>query len=124
MTKAADKTPAQAATAAAAVTHEVTDKATGRKLTLKKPGVLAQYDFIEMLGPSRAANGAYVQMAMPVLYLVAIDGDPVDQPGKFSELRALLQRLDDSGIATIALGIEEKFGAQLTPEQAKAALKK
>lgn len=123
MTKA-QRTPAEEATAAAALTHEVTDKATGRKLTLKKPGVLAQFDFIQMLGAERAANSTYVAMAMPVLYLVAIDGVPVDAPTKYSEFRALVQRIDDSGVATIALGIQEKFGEIMTPEETKAALKK
>lgn len=118
------KTPADEAIAAASVTHEVTDKATGRKLTLKKPGVLAQFDFIQMLGNERAGNATYVQMAMPVLYLVAIDGAAVDAPTKYSEFRALVQRIDDSGVATIALGIAEKFGEQMTPDEVRAALKK
>lgn len=118
------KTPAEEAVASASITHEVIDKVTGRKLTLKKPGVLAQFDFIQMLGGERSSNATYVQMAMPVLYLVAIDGIPVDAPIKYSEFRALVQRIDDSGVATIALGIQEKFGEQMAPEEVKTELKK
>ncbi|MGC5301786.1 hypothetical protein, partial [Escherichia coli] len=50
--------------AAAAAEHTVTD-ASGRVITLRKPGILAQYRLIDALGNS-ARNEVYVGMVMPV----------------------------------------------------------
>jgi hypothetical protein len=115
-------TPTEEIAANATKTYVVEDGA--RKITLRKPSVLAQYDFIEMLGAERAGNQTYVAMAMPTLFVIDIDGVPVPQPTKFSELRALLQRLGDSGIAAISKGMEEHFGEQKSPLEIRDSIKK
>jgi hypothetical protein len=69
------QTPSEQATAKGAKTVTVTD-GSGRKLTLKKPNVLAQYDLIEALEDT-AKNDVYVAMVLPLIYVANIDGDPV-----------------------------------------------
>ncbi|MGZ5056413.1 MAG: hypothetical protein ACXWAT_15930 [Methylobacter sp.] len=105
--------------AAAEVT--VTD-ARGRVLTLKKPGVLAQYRLVEILGDS-AKNEVYMSMVLPLIYVTSIDEDTVYQPSRKSEVEALIQQLDEDGVAAVMTGVQSNFGAS-TPEEDKAALKK
>lgn len=100
---------------------EITD-ARDRKIVLRKPGVLAQYRFIDMLGQS-ASNQVYVSMVLPLIFVASIDGDAVSQPTRRSELDALIMRLDEEGIVAISKGVESNFGAS-DPEADKDALKK
>lgn len=99
----------------------VSDKR-GRVITLKKPGVLAQYRLIEILGDS-AKNETYMAMVLPLIYVSAIDDDPVYQPAKKSEVEALIQRLDEDGISAVMAGVAEHFG-QSDPAKDAEALKK
>src|SRR4029077_7944925 len=74
-----EDTPSQQAVAKAMESIDVTDT-NGRVITLKKPGVLAQFRLIEMLGSASAKNEVYVSMVLPIIYVSAIQGDPVAQP--------------------------------------------
>jgi len=102
------------------VTVEAAD---GRKITLRKPGVLAQFKMIEMLGGAAAANQVFVNMVLPVTFVVAIDDDPVSRITTRAELDALIQRLDEAGVAKVMEAVPEHFGAQQDPEATKAAVK-
>lgn len=95
----------------------------GRKITLRKPGVLAQFKMIEMLGGAAAANDVFVNMVLPVTFVVAIDGDPVSRITTRPELDALIQRLDEAGIRAVMEAVPANFGQQQDPEDAKAAVK-
>jgi hypothetical protein len=94
----------------------------GRQITLKKPGILAQYRLIEMMGES-AKNQVYMAMVLPILYVTAIDGAPVPPPAKKSQVEALISRLDDAGVDAVMTAINERFGAA-NPDEDKEALKK
>lgn len=94
----------------------------GRIIKLKKPGVLAQYRLVEMMGDS-AKNEVYMGMVLPVVFVCEIDGDAVPFPMSKSEVEALIQRLDEDGLAAVMKAMEESFGKQ-NPEADKAALKK
>lgn len=98
----------------------ITD-ARGRTFTLKRPGVLAQYRLVDMLGES-AKNEVYMGMVLPLTYVAAIDGQPEGAPASRRQLDALIQRLDEDGIAAIMVGVQENFGTA-DPEKDKAALK-
>src|SRR5260363_147111 len=74
-----------------------------RVIRLKKPGVLAQYRLIELLGES-AKNAVYM-------------------PASKAQVEALIQQLDEDGIAAVMQGVQEYFG-KADPEGDKAALKK
>lgn len=106
---------------AAAVSECTVSDSRGRVIVLKKPGVLAQYRIVEVIGDS-AKNEVYMGMVLPLIYVASIDGDPVFQPGKKSELEALIQRLDDDGINAVMVGVQKNFGIA-DPEGDKAKLK-
>jgi hypothetical protein len=93
----------------------------GRIISLKKPGVLAQFRLIEALGDT-AKNEVYVSMVLPLIFVCAIDGDPVTPPTRKSEVEALIQRLDEDGIATVMEAVKANYGSS-DPEADKAALK-
>lgn len=86
----------------------VTD-ARGRRLGLKKPGILAQYRLVEMLGTS-AQNSTFMGMLLPITFVCEIDEDSVSFPASRRELDALIQRVDEDGLMAIQKGIEEEFG--------------
>jgi len=113
--------PADEIVKAAQSEVQVTDSL-GRVITLKKPGVLAQYRIVEVLGDS-AKNEVYMGMVIPLIYVSAIDDDAIFQPSTKREVEALIQQLDEAGIAAIMKGIQESFGAS-DPEKDKDTLKK
>lgn len=79
----------------------VTDEK-GRKLTFKRPGPLAQYQIVEAMGDA-ASNGTLMQMVNPLIYVVAIDGEPVYLPANRREVDALILKLGDEGLAALNL---------------------
>lgn len=113
-------TPSEQVVAKAIEQVDITDS-NGRTITLKRPGVLAQFRLVEMLGDS-ASNTAYVGMVLPLIYVTAIDGDPVSRITTKIGLEGLIQRLDEEGVVAVAQGVQEHFGKQ-DPEKDAAALK-
>ncbi|MEN7527025.1 hypothetical protein [Cupriavidus sp. DL-D2] len=89
---------------AEALAEVVVPDAKGRKLTLRRPGILAQFRLVEAMGPEAASNDVYRFMCMPLLYLVAIDGEPVPPPTNKVQLEALIQRVEEDGFAAIQDG--------------------
>lgn len=116
-----DETPSQQLVKAANAEVVVTD-VNGRAITLKKPGVLAQFNMILMLGGEAAANQVYVNMVLPVMFVTAIDGEPVSKVTTRLQLDALIQQLDEAGIAAVMEGVPRHFSAP-NPEADKAAVK-
>ncbi|ADE12135.1 hypothetical protein [Sideroxydans lithotrophicus] len=113
--------PSDAMKATAAAEHTVED-AKGRKIKLKKPHFLAQFNMVKMLGN---VPSAYISMVSPLLFVAAIDDDAVTTPTTPREVDALLTRLDAHGYAAIMTGIDEKFGENSEDEKkAEADLKK
>lgn len=96
----------------------------GRAIKLKKPGTLATYRLIDMLGQS-AANSTYVNMVLPLIYVAAIDDEPVFKPTSKREVEALITRLEEDGadgVDAVMLGVHENYQPQ-DPEEQKAAIK-
>ncbi len=122
MTKVTVKESTPSAQLIAKAMQEVTvTDSTGRAIKLRKPGVLAQYRLVEVLGDS-ARNEVYIGMTMPLIYVSEIDGIAVSQPATKLQVEALIQRLDEHGIAAVMDGVQEHFGKQ-NPEADKAAIK-
>ena len=115
-----ESTPSAQLIAKAMQEVTVTDSA-GRAIKLRKPGVLAQYRLVEVLGDS-ARNDVYRGMVIPLIYVSEIDGTAVPQPSTKLQVEALIQRLDEHGIAAVMDGVNQNFGEQ-DPEATKAALK-
>jgi len=114
-------TPTQQLVANAQSTVEIKDEA-GRTLTLKKPGVLAQFRLVEALGEA-AKNQVYMGMVFPLLYVSAIDGTVVNPPTTKLQVEALIQRLDEEGIAAVVDGVSEHYGKKADSDAEKEALK-
>ncbi len=92
--------------------------ARGRVLTFKRPGVLAQFRLIEMLGDS-AKNEVFVSMVLPLLYLMQINDDTVHFSTR-RELDALIQELDEDGIACVVASVQKHYaGGEAANEQIK-----
>lgn len=104
------QTPSQELTSNIAQEHVVTDS-TGRRITLKKPGLLAQYRLVQILGGETASNQVYMNMVLPITFVVAIDGAPVPTPMRFAEIEALIQRLDEHGLQACVDGLQQHWGA-------------
>lgn len=104
----------EAAVAPTQAQHTVKD-AKGRVITMKKPHVLMQYNLVKMLGET-ARNAAYMQMVIPLLFVIDIDGDAVAFPNSQRELDALITRLDDHGITAVMDGIAEHFSPKESQE--------
>jgi hypothetical protein len=103
-------TPSEQATAIASKTVTVADPR-GRKITLKKPNVLAQYDLIEALEET-AKNDVYVAMVLPLIYVIDIGGEPVLPAVNKMRIRALIQQLGEDGVNCVMTAVQENFGAQ------------
>lgn len=72
----------------------------GRIIKMRKPSLLDTYDLMKALGED-AKNEACVSMASSILYVGMIDGVLVESPRSLSEVRMILKRLDDEGLAAI-----------------------
>ena len=101
-------TPSEQLVKAAQSEVTVTD-GRGRVITLRKPGVLAQFRLVEALGES-AANSVYMGMVLPLVYVAAIDGDPVRSSTK-REIEALIQRIDEAGVTAVMETVRDTWGA-------------
>lgn len=80
----------------------------GKVVKLKRPGALAQYRLIEMLGPS-ASNETYVGMVQPLIYIESIDGERVHASTK-PQIEALINRLEEDGINALMEALKQHFG--------------
>lgn len=107
--------------AAAAAEHTVTDTS-GRVITLRKPGILAQYRLIDALGNS-ARNEVYVGMVMPVLFVAQIDNVPISPLRTKAEVEALIQQLEDVGMEAVMAGVKEHFGKADAEAEAESVKK-
>lgn len=114
------QTPSEQLIAKASQEVEVVD-AKGRKILLRKPGVLAQFRLVEALGDS-AKNQTYVAMVLPLIFVASIDGVFVPPLEKKAHVEALISRLDDDGISAVMEAVQGNFAAT-DPEAAKEELK-
>lgn len=121
VTRTIHDTPTSEIIGEAAAEHKITDSK-GREITLKKPGVLAQYRLVEVVGDS-ATNQVYMRMVMPLIYVTDIAGKRIFQPINKAELEAIIGQLDDHGIDAVMTGVLEHFGGR-DPDKDKDALKK
>ncbi|MRW88868.1 hypothetical protein GJ699_02600 [Duganella sp. FT80W] len=87
-----------AATAAITKSAEVATIPAGDiTITLKKPGVLAQYRIVEIVGGDAAKNQTYMGMVLPLLWIIAINETPTPPISTKRELEALITRLGEVG---------------------------
>jgi len=93
----------------------VTDKA-GRRLTLRKVGVLETLRLYKALGPELAVNGAYMAAARLAAAVEMIDDVPVPFPASEAAVEALLRKLDEDGVAAVSDATRRKRPAEVAAE--------
>jgi hypothetical protein len=79
----------------------ITDKA-GRRLTLRKMGMLELLRLFKALGPDLSMNRSYLGLATVVSAVSMIDEVPVPFPANEAAVEALIDRLGDDAIAAVA----------------------
>jgi hypothetical protein len=77
-----------------------TDKA-GRKIALRRVGVVEQLRLYKALGGELSANDAYMEMAFIAASVSMIDDVPVPFPASEAALEAVLERLGRDGLAAV-----------------------
>ena len=101
----------------------VTDEL-GRKIVVRKLNALNKVDLAEVVGAERCENEAVIGPCAVAYSVSEIDGEQVFPPNSWSEMRVLLGRLDDEGIAAATMAHIDHFG--VVPEsmdEASDALK-
>lgn len=114
------RTPMQEMTKDANKVVTVTD-GKGRSITLMKPGIVWYFRMMKMIGdyPQR-----YINLAYPMMFVTAIDGDPVGFPNSEAEIDAVISRLGDEGVSAVLVGVSENWGAKDETEAVKTKIKK
>jgi hypothetical protein len=82
----------------------VTDK-TGRRLTLRKFGLLETLRLYKALGPELSTNAAYMGVAQVVSSVAMLDDIPIPFPNGESAIENLIERLGDEAIKAVASAI-------------------
>jgi len=87
----------------------------GRQLTIRRFGALQRFDLIDILG-STTQNQMLMGQAATAVSVVKIDGDAVRFPGSKSELRKLVDRLGNEGMAAADAGLMQLLGIEVDQE--------
>jgi hypothetical protein len=82
------------------MTEIVTDK-TGRKIQLRRFGVLEQLRLYKALGPDLSLNDPYMDLAIIAASVMMIDDVPVPFPAGEAGLEAVLEKLGKDGVAAV-----------------------
>ena len=75
--------------------------ATGRRIVLRKPSILQQFNVLLAVGPDASANQAYMTVVTPILWVREIDGEKIPFPATKLQLDGIIQRLDEPGVAAV-----------------------
>lgn len=102
-------TPSEAVVKAATEIKYVTDDR-GRKLGVQKPRALLRFRLLKILGADNAKNEPLLGNAMLAFLVVEINGDKQPPINSERQLEAMIDRLDDDGLAAVAQCLTEQFG--------------
>jgi hypothetical protein len=80
---------------------EIVDKA-GRRIGLRRVGVVEQLRLYKAVGPELSLNSAYIGFSLFAASVEMIDDVPVPFPANEAAIEALLERLGGDGVAAIA----------------------
>lgn len=107
-------TPTEHLLAMSAQSYRLPPLRNGKLITLAKPGALAQFRLVKLMGQT-AQNTAYMQMILPLIYVIEIDDangegpQAVPFPASEREVEALIMRLDEEGVTSVAMGVQKYF---------------
>ena len=102
-------TPSEAVVKAAAEIKFATD-ARGRRIGVQKPRALLRFRLLKILGGENAKNEPLLGNAMLAFLVVEIDGERIPPVNSERQLEAMIDRLDDDGLAAVAMCLGEQFG--------------
>jgi hypothetical protein len=97
-------TPAPAAKPIADKNGVTVQDELGRSIKIKKLSALMRYDLAKVIGGDHQANLGVMGPAAMAYSVTEIDGIPVFAPTTEDELRVIIQRLDDEGLAAVIQG--------------------
>jgi hypothetical protein len=89
------------------MTEIVTDKA-GRKIQLRRVGVLEQLRLFKALGPQLSEISPYVGLAKVAAAVAMIDEIPVPFPVSEANVEALLERLGEHGVKAVGTALVQR----------------
>jgi hypothetical protein len=103
----AEKKPSEKIKAANHFDGKVIEDEKGRKLRLKQPDILDEFDLMGALGKD-SANPIYYMYAQAVLHIATIDDFVIEAPKTLREFRAAIRMIDRAGIEAF-----NKFSAEI-----------
>lgn len=102
-------TPSEAVVKSATEIKYVTD-VRGRKLGVQRPRALLRFRLLKILGADNARNDPLLGNAMLAFLVVDINGDRLPPINSERMLEAMIDRLDDDGLAAVAECLTTQFG--------------
>lgn len=93
---------------------EIVSDRSGRRIELRRVGVVEQLRLFKALGPDLSENRAYFGLAKLAASVAMIDYVPVPIPASEAGIEAVLERLGEDGV--------EAVGAHLTADAEKDVL--
>ncbi|RKR46316.1 hypothetical protein [Paraburkholderia sp. BL17N1] len=91
-----------------AASEVLVSDARGRTITMRKPNPITKLRFIDAMGES-STNRLWVSNIWALMFVTAVDGNPVPTPTNKNQIEALYQRLDDDGIVAVSEAFEQHF---------------
>jgi hypothetical protein len=80
---------------------DVVSDRSGRKMELRRVGVVEQLRLFKALGPELSENRAYFGLAKLAAAIAMIDDVPVPLPANEAGIEAVLERLGDDGVEAV-----------------------
>lgn len=108
------ETPTATVVKAANVAETVVDSQ-GRTIKVQKLGALQRLRMHEVLG-ALGSNEGYMAIAGVAFCVREIDGEAVPMPRTKNEIEALVQRLDEHGLAAASDAIQKMLGIAIDAE--------
>lgn len=115
-----DDAPSAAIIKAAKKTAVVTDS-DGRKITIRRLNALAKLDLSAIVGAERSQNEGVIGPCALAFSVTELDGEVIQTPNSYAELRYLIGKLDDQGLDAVGLGHMVEFGVTAAPEPGSPA---
>jgi len=102
----------------------------GRTIGIRRMGVVDRARMMDLLGPERSRNDAFLSFAFPCLVCCEIDGDllsPLTAPSRRAgfdvALEGVMARLGDEGMEAVNKAIVEHWTPKTDDDDPKAAVK-
>lgn len=96
----------------------------GRKITLKRPNMLAEANFKLACGSDASDNKAFMQDYIILPWIASIDDAAIIPPQTLAEIKALIQRLDYEGYNAATKGFIELLSEQKDNSEVAGLAKK